>query len=111
MYSLLAQVSRMAQRTLYLTPLSIALAFFPLCAPAHSQHVETWDEAPHPPAKKRIGDTTTAILEAQADGRIAGAALPMLGPTATLSWQRYLDSYKHPIPETFARKLDEIKPR
>lgn len=60
---------------------------------------------------RRIGEATTAILQAQADGSLAGAPLPMLGATATLSWQRYLDSYRHPIPETFTRKLDEVSPR
>lgn len=49
----------------------------------------------------RIGDVTHTLLQAQADGRVAGSRLPMLGATADASWQRYLESFKHPIPEHF----------
>ncbi|NKI67950.1 DUF3613 domain-containing protein [Collimonas pratensis] len=53
----------------------------------------------------RIGDVTHTLLQAQADGRVAGAHLPMLGATADVSWQRYLDSFKHPIPEFYENKV------
>ena len=53
----------------------------------------------------RIGDVTRTLLQAQADGRVAGARLPMLGATADVSWQRYLDSFKHPIPEFYENKV------
>jgi len=48
-----------------------------------------------------VGDVTRTLLQAQADGRVAGPRLPMLGATADASWQRYLDSFKHPLPEHF----------
>jgi hypothetical protein len=53
----------------------------------------------------RIGDVTHTLLQAQADGRVAGARLPMLGATADVSWQRYLDSFKHPLPEFYENKV------
>jgi len=63
------------------------------------------------PSVQRIGAATSSALQMQVEGKQAGAALPMLGPAATLSYQRYLDSYKHPIPETFTRTLDEVRTR
>jgi len=92
----------------------IALVALLIQAPAFSeesdhQKIQTGTQTTM--GKKHIGDTTTSILQSQANGSMAGAPLPILGPTATLSWQRYLDSYKHPIPETFTRKLDELGQR
>lgn len=54
-----------------------------------------------------IGETTTRLLAAQADGSIAGPGLPMLGAAGNLSWHRYLDSFKYKIPESFNSKIDE----
>ncbi|MFJ2989706.1 DUF3613 domain-containing protein [Collimonas sp. NPDC087041] len=65
-------------------------------------------ETPAPRERYRsvqIGDVTRTLLQAQADGRVAGPRLPMLGVTATASWQRYLDSFKHPLPENFEKKV------
>ncbi|AMP08650.1 hypothetical protein CAter282_0849 [Collimonas arenae] len=53
----------------------------------------------------RVGDVTRLLLQAQVDGRVAGPRQPMLGVTATASWQRYLDSFKHPLPENFEKKV------
>lgn len=57
------------------------------------------------PAKSQIGDTTRALLRLQAEGSQAGAALPLLGETASRSYQRYLGSFDHPIPEFFEATL------
>lgn len=53
----------------------------------------------------RIGDVTHILLQAQADGRVAGERMLMLGATADASWQRYLDSFKHPLPEFYENKV------
>ncbi|WP_230427447.1 DUF3613 domain-containing protein [Collimonas humicola] len=55
----------------------------------------------------RVGDVTRTLLQAQADGRVAGPRLPMLGATADLSWQRYLDSFKHSLPERFENTVSK----
>ncbi|WP_211451826.1 DUF3613 domain-containing protein [Collimonas antrihumi] len=55
----------------------------------------------------RVGDVTHALLQAQADGRVAGPRLPMLGATADASWQRYLDSFKRPLPEFYENKVSK----
>ena len=47
------------------------------------------------------GDVTNAVLRAQAEGRLAGQALPMLGATASPSWKRYIDSFSLPIPDFY----------
>ncbi len=56
-----------------------------------------------PPAG--IGETTRSLLRLQAEGTQAGNALPMLGEAASRSYQRYLDSFKHPVPEYFDAAL------
>lgn len=60
-----------------------------------------------PETRIRIGDVTHILLQAQVDGRVAGPRLPMLGATADVSWQRYLDSFKHPLPEYFENKVSK----
>ncbi|AVG40371.1 DUF3613 domain-containing protein [Achromobacter insolitus] len=59
-----------------------------------------------PPAQEGFGDVTRGLLAAQADGRRAGNALPVLGPVSTAAWNRYLESFKHPIPEWFDRNVE-----
>lgn len=63
--------------------------------------------APEPePQPEAVGDITRALFEAQADGRRAGGALPMLGPMSTAAWNRYLESFSHPIPEWFQKRME-----
>lgn len=45
----------------------------------------------------RIGDATRQLLSMQRNA--AGPDQPIPGEQAGLSYQRYLDSFKHPIPE------------
>lgn len=63
-------------------------------------------EAAAPAPTRRVGEATAALLAAQANGSIAGPGVPMLGAAGSLSWQRYLDSFKYKIPETFDNTLD-----
>ena len=58
---------------------------------------------------RQIGDATSDLLSLQASGAAAGPALPMLGVTTNLSWQRYQDSFKFKIPEFFDKKVNENK--
>ncbi|RQR25927.1 DUF3613 domain-containing protein [Burkholderia sp. Bp9143] len=58
-----------------------------------------------PPASE-IGHSTDALLALQRDNRAAGPALPMLGDSASLSYQRYLDSFKHKIPESMGSPVN-----
>ncbi|MET3551054.1 hypothetical protein ABIC50_000951 [Burkholderia sp. 567] len=53
-----------------------------------------------------VGHATDALLALQRDNRAAGPALPMLGDTASLSYQRYLDSFKHKIPESMGSPVN-----
>ena len=59
-----------------------------------------------PAAQEAFGDVTRGLLAAQADGRRAGNALPVLGPVSTAAWNRYLESFKHPIPVWFDRNVE-----
>jgi len=52
-----------------------------------------------------FGDVTRGLLAAQADGRRAGGALPILGPVSTAAWNRYLESFRQPIPQWFTEKV------
>ncbi|AOI98187.1 DUF3613 domain-containing protein [Burkholderia sp. LA-2-3-30-S1-D2] len=58
------------------------------------------------PSAAEVGHSTDALLALQRDNRAAGPALPMLGDTASLSYQRYLDSFKHKIPESMGSPVN-----
>lgn len=49
----------------------------------------------------QVGDTTRHLLQLQADDSRPGARLPMLGDEASASYDRYLKSFTHPIPEFY----------
>lgn len=59
------------------------------------------------PARREVGDATRALLRLQAAGTYAAPARPMLGDQASLAYQRYLDSFKYPIPERFDFNLKQ----
>ena len=48
-----------------------------------------------------IGETTRSLLQMQVDGAQAGKHLPMLGAEASVSYDRYLKSFSHDIPEFY----------
>lgn len=55
-------------------------------------------------APMQVGDETRQWLELQASGNASlGTIRPMPGEIADKVYQRYLDSYDHPLPETFDR--------
>lgn len=53
----------------------------------------------------KLGEATTNLLSLQVSGASSSQALPMLGVTSNISWQRYLESFKYKIPETFENKV------
>lgn len=69
--------------------------------PSATQHMNSShsldDAATYNPTQ--FGDTTRHVLQLQVDGSLAGKHLPMLGSEASASYQRYLKSFEHPIPE------------
>lgn len=48
-----------------------------------------------------VGKTTKEALAMQRDGEQAAPLRPMLKDTADQVYQRYLESFTHPIPERF----------
>jgi hypothetical protein len=54
--------------------------------------------APH---VTEVGQTTRSLLQMQANGVQAGNSLPMLGAEASASYDRYLKSFSHEIPEFY----------
>jgi hypothetical protein len=62
--------------------------------------------AAQPDQHEHVGDATYALMAAQAQGKQAGAELPVLGATAGLTWKRYLDTFKHPVPDWFKEKVE-----
>ena len=54
-----------------------------------------------------VGTTTRALLAAQADGRRAGNTLLIPGAVATASWNRYIESFTHPIPEFYKERVED----
>lgn len=75
----------------------------PVAAPTASAPTHT----PYPYGPRKIGDVTRFLLQAQANGDYAGPGLPMLGNEATAAYKRYMDSFKHPIPEFFQNKVKD----
>ncbi|NOT17357.1 MAG: DUF3613 domain-containing protein [Sulfuriferula sp.] len=72
---------------------------------AQVQTTAQTDIAPSNEAGYVVGDATRELLRAQVSGSVAGPRLPMLGVTADASLQRYLDSYKHPLPEFYENRI------
>ena len=56
-----------------------------------------------PTERRQVGDATRHLLAMQREGYIASTTpRPLAGDVASLSYQRYLDSFKFPIPEKFS---------
>ncbi|MBV7486660.1 DUF3613 domain-containing protein [Bordetella sp. BOR01] len=75
-----------------------------VAAPAPAVAAST-PAASTPERSDAMGDVTRGLLAAQADGRRAGGALPILGPVSTASWDRYLESFRQPIPQWFTERV------
>jgi len=88
-------------------PAVVSASSAPRTTTAASAQVPEASSSAEQEAGIRVGDVTRTLLQAQADGRVAGPRLPMLGVTADASWQRYLDSFKHPLPEFYEDKVSK----
>ncbi|WP_261524374.1 DUF3613 domain-containing protein [Burkholderia multivorans] len=52
-----------------------------------------------------VGRSTTEWLSMQRDNRAAAPTQPLLGDVASLVYQRYLESFKHKIPESMSSQV------
>ncbi|MBU9629010.1 DUF3613 domain-containing protein [Burkholderia multivorans] len=52
-----------------------------------------------------VGRSTTEWLSMQRDNRAAAPTQPVLGDVASLVYQRYLESFKHKIPESMGTQV------
>ena len=75
----------------------------PASAPAPASAVVRRVEAA-PPGKE--SHAVKQALTMQASGRHAGPPRPMMGLTASASLKRYVDSFKHPIPEFYQSETE-----
>jgi hypothetical protein len=74
----------------------------PVVAPQGTDYAPAPAYAPDDGADRAaIGYTTRQLLQMQASGSQAGNHLPMLGDEASASYQRYIQSFTHPIPEFY----------
>lgn len=65
--------------------------------------------ASEPAAGTEAGKQTRAALELQRSGQAAsGTERPMSGAVAERTYQRYVDSFAHPIPESFKDEEQEF---
>ena len=87
------------------TALSAPAMAAPAAAAATTASTTNFADLP----RSQVGDTTRALLQLQADNNRPGTALPMLGEAASRSYQRYLNSFDHPIPEYFEAALPNPK--
>ncbi|PLZ03365.1 DUF3613 domain-containing protein [Burkholderia sp. WAC0059] len=90
----------------------LALALLAVCAGAAAQTSPppAQEASPETPAvahhrhrirASEIGRSTTAWLALQRGNTEAAPAQPMLGAEAGLAWQRYMNSFRHPIPDQY----------
>lgn len=99
-------------------PLKYAEKKIPAHQPAKHAHTLTDEHIgsavllpnPLPPKSKPIGHTTRQLLQYQTDTTRQANDIPMLGVTATKSWNRYLTSFDQPLPEWFTEHLNDTKP-
>jgi hypothetical protein len=64
--------------------------------------VDTRGAESAPPTRLAVGDATSQLLALQRSGAAASTVpRPIPGPVAARSYQRYLKSFDHPIPERF----------
>lgn len=67
--------------------------------------VHVQNERRHIPPRIEVGPDTRSLLSMQADPDREGKALPVHGAAANLAWERYLESFKHPIPEYMKERI------
>lgn len=104
MYQSLLELMKMKPGIL----LAIALSscFTSICSAQDSVQVQEPMVQEKKPARQ-IGELTSSLLAMQVSGSAAGPALPMLGATSSISWERYKDSFKYRIPESFERAVSK----
>jgi hypothetical protein len=88
-----------------LMPLAF-LCITPVCQAQESMEPQVPVHAKKPPARQ-VGDVTSSLLAIQVSGSAAGPALPLLGATSSLSWERYKESFTYKIPESFDRAVSK----
>lgn len=55
-------------------------------------------------ADQEVGASTREVLELQRSGKAAGPAQRLSGAAEARVYQRYLDSFTHPIPEFYTER-------
>ena len=86
-------------------PRSVAPVSATPAATVAAQAAVTQSQAPsntslNPPATNRVGDATSYLLALQAGGQYASRnAYPVTSDVAQRTYQRYLESFTHKIPE------------
>lgn len=99
-----SEASKTAPASSGVTNVSVPKAAAP-SAPAAAQAAVTQTQAPTqatltPPATNRVGDASTYLLALQASGQYASRnSYPVTSDVAQRTYQRYLESFTHKIPE------------
>lgn len=68
-------------------------------------------ERRHIPPFISIGNDTRSLLRMQADSQRAGRVVPVSGVAASKAWERYLNSFTHPIPEFMEERISTSSTR
>ena len=95
-------VSVMAQQNARLLP-------EPVSQPVAASSAVHAKEEPSQRDTGQLGNTTRRLMAAQASG--TQAPLPTLGVTASQALDRYLESFRHPLPEWFQQHVEAIESR
>lgn len=73
----------------------------PAAAPPSTPPAPVTDATGPSTATTDVGSTTRQLFAMQSQGTNAGRPLPIPGQEASASYQRYLKSFAHPIPEFY----------
>ena len=92
-------------------PYARSTLFWVVLATVQCAGAETGQSSAALPADAGVGAQTSNWLELQRSGQAAAPPRSVSGAVASRTYQRYLDSFGHPLPAFFEREATAAGPR
>jgi hypothetical protein len=94
----------------FMATTALAQAVAPTSPPLEVQETEAEAEEFESPPPLLLGDATQSLLAWQRSGEIASRTpRPIAGSVASRSYERYIKSFEHPIPEHLGSTVTKSK--